>query len=405
SVSFDSGTVLIGAAEKLIKHLPESVEQQIAQGYRAVAIGFYNGVWQNDKELPDRIEPLCAVILADHIRKNAAKTLEYFRKEGVNVKIISGDHVKTVSMIAQKAGLKSWENAVDLSAFGEDADYDSLCQKYTVFARVTPKQKQLLVQAMKRGGHQVAMTGDGVNDLLALREADCSIAIAEGSDASRQISQIVLLDSDFANLPQVVLEGRMVIHNVTRTAGVFFIKTIYSLLLSCFCLLLNTPFPFIPIQITLVDAFIEAYPSFLTIFESDTRRIRGSFLKTALENAAPFALTITAGIIFISLTVPFDTRQRQTVMYLLLILVSMLSVIKSCIPFTKLRAFICVTMVLGAFGALWVLPRLFEVSALTAAMGSCLLAAFVVLALLLVLLFQIKRSIGKHRTQDSVKKR
>lgn len=404
SVSFESGTVLVGAAEKLIKNLPESVEQQIAQGYRAVAIGFYNGVWQNDKELPDGIEPLCAVILADHIRKNAAKTLEYFRKEGVDVKIISGDHVKTVSMIARKAGLKSWENAVDLSAFGEDADYDSLCQKYTVFARVTPKQKQLLVQAMKRGGHQVAMTGDGVNDLLALREADCSIAIAEGSDASRQISQIVLLDSDFANLPQVVLEGRKVIHNVTRTAGVFFIKTIYSLLLSCFCLLLNMPFPFIPIQITLVDAFIEAYPSFLTIFESDTRRIRGSFLRTALENAAPFALTITAGIIFISLTVPFDTRQRQTVMYLLLILVSMLSVIKSCIPFTKLRAFICVTMVLGAFGALWVLPRLFEISALTATMGSYLLVAFVVLAFLLVLLFQIKRSIEKRRTQDSVKK-
>jgi len=406
SVCFESGTVLVGAAEKLIKNLPESVEQQIAQGYRAVAIGFYNGVWQNDKELPDDgIEPLCAVILADHIRKNAAKTLEYFRKEGVDVKIISGDHVKTVSMIARKAGLKSWENAVDLSAFGEDADYDSLCQKYTVFARVTPKQKQLLVQAMKRGGHQVAMTGDGVNDLLALREADCSIAIAEGSDASRQISQIVLLDSDFANLPQVVLEGRKVIHNVTRTASVFFIKTIYSLLLSCFCLLLNMPFPFIPIQITLVDAFIEAYPSFLTIFESDTRRIRGSFLRTALENAAPFALTITAGIIFISLSVPFDTQQRQTVMYLLLILVSMLSVIKSCIPFTKLRVFICVTMVLGAFGALWVLPRLFEVSALTAAMGSYLLVAFVVLVFLLVLLFQIKRSIEKRRTQDSVKKR
>lgn len=404
SVSFDSGTVLIGAAEKMIKTLPEPVEQQIEQGYRAVVIGFYNGIWQNEKELPDGIEPLCAVILADHIRKNAAKTLEYFRKEGVDVKIISGDHVKTVSMIAQKAGLKAWENAVDLSAFGEDADYDSLCQKYTVFARVTPKQKQLLVQAMKRGGHQVAMTGDGVNDLLALREADCSIAIAEGSDASRQISQIVLLDSDFANLPQVVLEGRKVIHNVTRTAGVFFIKTIYSLLLSCFCLLLNMPFPFIPIQITLVDAFIEAYPSFLTIFESDTKRIRGSFLRTALENAAPFALTITAGIIFISLTVPFDSQQRQTVMYLLLILVSMLSVIKSCIPFTKLRAFICVTMVLGAFGALWVLPRLFEVSALTAAMGSYLLAAFVVLAFLLVLLFQIKRSIEKRRTQDSVKK-
>jgi len=403
SVSFESGTVLVGAADKLIKNLPESVERQIGQGCRAIAIGFYNGVWQNDKELPDRIEPLSAVILTDHIRKNTAETLEYFRKEGVDVKIISGDHVKTVSMIARKAGLKSWESAVDLSDFGEDADYDSLCRKYSVFARVTPKQKQLLVRAMKRGGHQVAMTGDGVNDLLALREADCSIAIAEGSDASRQISRIVLLDSDFSNLPQVVLEGRKVINNVTRTAGVFFIKTIYSLLLSCFCLLLNMPFPFIPIQITLVDAFIEAYPSFLSIFESDTRRIRGSFLSTALKNAAPFALTITAGIIFISLTAPFDTQQRQTILYLLLILVSMLSVVKSCIPFTASRVFICVTMALGAFSATRALPKLFEISVLTTAMGSYLLMAFAAMMFLLALLFVIKRSMETNRKSILVK--
>ena len=258
--------------------------------------------------------------------------------------------------------------------------------KYAVFARVTPKQKQLLVMAMKRAGYQVAMTGDGVNDLLALREADCSIAIAEGSDASRQVSQIVLLDSDFANLPQVVLEGRKVINNVTRTAGVFFIKTIYSLLLSLFFLLFNMPFPFIPIQITLIDAFIEAYPSFLTIFESNTKKASRSFLRTALANAAPFALTITAGVIFISLTLPFETQQRQTIMYLLLILISMMSVIKSCMPFTKLRVFICVTMVFGAFGALWLLPQLFEITALTTAMLSYIGKVFVGLLLFLTLL-------------------
>lgn len=397
SVSFNFGTVFIGAAEKMINTLPEPVKQQIEQGYRAIVIGFYSGIWQNKKELPDMIEPLYAVILADNIRKNAAKTLEYFNKEGVDVKIISGDHIKTVSMIAQKAGLKDWENAVDMSVFGEDADYVSLCQRYTVFARVTPKQKQLLVKAMKRRGHKVAMIGDGVNDLLALKESDCSIAIAEGSDASRQISQIVLLDLDFANLPQVVMEGRKVIHNVTRVSGVFFIKTIYSLLLSCFCLLVNMPFPFTPIQITLADAFVEGYPSFLTVFESDTRRIHGSFLRTALGNAAPFALTITAGIIFISLTVPFDIKQRQTIMYLLLILVSMLSVIKSCIPFTKLRVFICVTMVLGAFGTLWILPQLFQISTLTAAMLSYMVKVFAGMLLLLMLLTCIKQTIEKHK--------
>ncbi len=399
AVSFNSaGTVFIGAAERIMNVLPAAVECRIEKGYRAVVIGFYDGEWQNERELPDEIEPLCAVILEDNIRKDTVKTLEYFHKEGVDVKIISGDHVKTVSIIAQKAGLKEWENAVDLSSFGEDMDYDSICMKYAVFARVTPKQKQLLVMAMKRAGHQVAMTGDGVNDLLALREADCSIAIAEGSDASRQISQIVLLDSDFANLPQVVLEGRKVINNVTRTAGVFFIKTIYSLLLSLFFLLLNMPFPFIPIQITLIDAFIEAYPSFLTIFESNTKRARSSFLRTALANAAPFALTITAGIIFISLTVPFDTQQRQTIMYMLLILVSMLSVIKSCIPFTKLRVFICVTMVLGAFGTLWLLPQLFEITAMTTAMLFYIGKVFAGLLLLLTLLVCIRQNIKKHES-------
>jgi cation-transporting ATPase E len=401
AVSFNSaGTVFIGAAERIVSILPASVERQIDKGYRAVVIAFYDGEWQNERELPDGIVPLYAVILADNIRKNTARTLEYFRKEGVDIKIISGDHVKTVSIIAQKAGLKEWENAVDLSSFGEDTDYDSICKKYNVFARVTPKQKQLLVMAMKRAGHQVAMTGDGVNDLLALREADCSIAIAEGSDASRQISQIVLLDSDFANLPQVVLEGRKVINNVTRTAGVFFIKTIYSLLLSLFFLLLNMPFPFIPIQITLVDAFIEAYPSFLSIFESDTKRIRGSFLRGALANATPFALTITAGIIYVSLTLPFDTQQRQTVMYMLLILLSMLSVIKSCIPFTKLRVFICVTMVLGAFGALWILPQLFEISTITTAMLFYISKVFVGLLFLLTFLICVRQNIEKHEVDQ-----
>lgn len=184
--------------------------------------------------------------------------------------MISGDHITTVSQIARRAGLEEWEKAIDLSVLPGEVDYDRICEEYAVFARVTPKQKQELVKALKRQGHQVAMTGDGVNDLLALREADCSIAVADGSDASRQISQIVLLNSDFTNLPQVVMEGRKVIHNVTRTAQVFFIKTIYSVLVSLFCLITNQSFPFIPIQITLVDACIEAYPSFLTISAADS---------------------------------------------------------------------------------------------------------------------------------------
>ncbi len=215
---------------------------------------------------------------------------------------------------------------------------------------------------MQRQGHQVAMTGDGVNDLLALREADCSIAVADGSDASRQIAQVVLLDSDFTNLPHVVMEGRKVINNVTRTAQVFFIKTIYSVLVSFFCLFSNQPFPFIPIQVTLIDACIEAYPSFVSIVESDIRRIRGRFLPTALSHAAPFGITVAVMISVFSLLAPFGVEQRQTTMYMLLILISMGAVIKSCIPLTWLRAFVCVTMVGGTFFALAILPSLFEIT-------------------------------------------
>lgn len=372
-VSFGkNGSLFVGAPERIFQRLSgeasESLDQELEKGYRLLAVGYIDCEWKDKEKLPGFIQPLYAVVLEDRIRHNAKQTLEFFDRQGVDIKVISGDHVKTVSMIAKRAGLKRWKHAIDMSVIGENADYDSLCEEYAVFARVTPKQKQELVKALQRKGHQVAMTGDGVNDLLALREADCSIAIADGSDASRQIAQVVLMDSDFTHLPEVVMEGRKVIHNVTRTASVFFIKTIYSVLVSVFCLLFNIGFPFIPIQITLIDACIEAYPSFLTIVESDTRRIKGRFLETALKGAAPFGITVTGMILAVSLLIPLPADQKRTVMYLVLIILSMTAVIKSCIPFNILRGFICVTMVIGTFGALVILPGLFEVCAMNLAM-------------------------------------
>lgn len=408
-ISFEgAGSIFIGAPERLMDRLPERLEHELGKGRRVVIIGYCGKIWEDEQILPDRIEPLYGVVLEDTIRRNAAKTLKFFREEGVDVRVISGDHVKTVSMIAKRAGLERWKDAVDMSIQGDSPDYDRLCRMYAVFARVTPKQKQELVKVLKRQGHQVAMTGDGVNDLLALREADCSIAMADGSDASRQISQVVLLDSDFTHLPQVVMEGRKVIHNVTRTAGVFFIKTIYSVLVSIFCLLANVPFPFIPIQITLIDACIEAYPSFVTILESDTRRIRGSFLKSALSHAAPFGIAAAVMIAVISLASPFSPAENRTVMYLLLILISMAAVIKSCIPFTGLRAFICITMLIGTFGALVILPSLFEVTAVSASMGICISVASVVLICLalaadrVILIWQEKAPGDRKRGESAV---
>ena len=370
SVSFENlGTIFVGAPDKLLEEdIPDLLKMEMEAGRRVIVIGYYNKIWENINALPQNIKPLYGVILEDNIRKNAKKTLQFFKQEGVDVKIISGDHAKTVSMIAKKAGLAHWERVVDMSAFQNEPDYEELTSKYSVFARVTPKQKQELVKALKRQGHKVAMTGDGVNDLLALREADCAIAIADGSDASKQISEVVLLDSDFTNLPQVVMEGRKVVHNVTRTAGVFFIKTIYSVIVSLFCLIANVSFPFIPIQITLVDACIEAYPSFLTILESDTRKIQGTFLQQVLRNAAPFAVVISGVIAGFSLADPFSAPENQTIMYFLLILISMTAVIRSCIPMNPLRAFLCITMVFGTFFAIMILPNLLQITMLTKAM-------------------------------------
>ena len=360
AVSFEGkGTIFLGAPERIFHRLPPEAEEQMENGCRVIALGYSKEQWTAEDQLPEDLTPVYLVSLLDQIRKNASQTLAYFKREGVEVKVISGDHGKTVAAVAKRAGLEKWNNTVDMSKRPENPDYEELCSHYTVFARTTPEQKRELVRAMKRQGHKVAMTGDGVNDLLALKEADCSIAVSEGSDASRQISQIVLLDSDFSYLPQVVLEGRKVVNNVTRTAGVFFIKTIYSVLVSIFCLVANVPFPFIPIQITLVDAFVEAYPSFLTIFESDTRQIKGRFLQTVFKRALPFALLVTAEVVVLSLIQPVGADKTQILMYLLLIVISMSAVVKSCIPFDKLRTFICTTMAAGICMALTILPGLF----------------------------------------------
>lgn len=183
-----SGSVFVGAPEKLMRKLPGELEQRLEEGCRVIIVGYVPMQWEDEAALPEEIQPLYGVVLEDTIRENTRETLDFFHREGVDVKVISGDHVKTVSMIAKRAGLYRWKDAVDLSTLGEDIDYEQICQQYAVFARVTPGQKKELVCALKRQGHQVAMTGDGVNDLLALREADCSIAVADGSDASRQVA-------------------------------------------------------------------------------------------------------------------------------------------------------------------------------------------------------------------------
>lgn len=342
------GTIVIGAVEKIIKgDLPKEIKLQMEQGMRIIAVGQTPKTVSEDK-LPE-LKPLMILILSDTIRKYTKETLEYFHHEGIEIKVISGDNVNTVTAIAKKAGVKNYQNYLDMTTI-KDSEIKSIIQDYTIFGRVTPSQKKMIVEALKDAGHRVAMTGDGVNDLLALKESDCSIAIAQGSDASKQISQVVLLNSDFTCLPDVLLEGRKVVNNVTRVAGVFFIKTIYTILLSLGCVLFNLEFPFIPLQITLIDLLIEAMPSFMTIFEADTRKIKGKFLPKVLSKAFSSAISIIVMFILIRLMTPYlglSDLKSLTLMYITLGVISMAAVIRSCYPFTKLRVLVCLTMISG----------------------------------------------------------
>lgn len=343
-------TYIMGAPEKLMNHIPDSIMHAMKEGKRCIIIGISEQILDENIQ-PSQIHPLYAVVLSDSIREHVQETLAYFKAEGIHIKVISGDHVDAVSAIAHKAGIDAYDRSIDMSQVKEEeASFDAIVHTHTVFGRVTPKQKKLLVQALQRQGHKVAMTGDGVNDMLALKEADCGIAIAEGSDAVKQIAQVVLLNSDFASLSHILLEGRRVVNNMTRVSGVFFIKTMYSIVLSLLCAIGNFPFPFVPIQITLIDAAIEAFPAFLTLLEPNTQAIKGAFLPIVLRKAIPNALAILFCILIIlgmSNSFAIQNNEAVTMMYACVALISMQAVIKSCLPMTKLRAVVCTCMIIG----------------------------------------------------------
>ncbi len=244
SVTLDNGqTLVIGAPEKLCKTVPYEAADLMADGKRVIFAGLCSGEIN-----PQSIEVIGMIVISDKVRKNAHKTIQYFYSQGIDVKVISGDNAYSASTVAEKAGIKNAGLYVDMSEV-MDADIENAAQRYKVFGRVTPKQKKLLIAAMQKKGHKVAMTGDGVNDLLAMRQADCSAAMGAGYDVAKQTAQLVLLNSDFTVLKDVISEGRRVINNLTKSAGVFFIKTIYSILLCIICLLFNADFPFIPIRL------------------------------------------------------------------------------------------------------------------------------------------------------------
>lgn len=310
----DQGSFAFGAPEFIFKEMTAEMQSKIQpyleEGQRVLVLVEYPGTLEEELVYEPRL--LATLIISDNLRENAQATFGYFAKQDVQLKVISGDHPLTVSKIAQKAGIKNAEAFIDMSSLDEPIDYKALVTQTTVFGRVTPKQKQSLIQALKIN-HTVCMTGDGVNDVLALREADIGVAMANGSSAARAASDVILLDSDFARMQNVLNEGRRVINNIERVASMYLVKTIYSLVLAVIFMIIASPYPFEPVQLTPINALTVGIPSFFLALKPSYERIKGDFLNNILRVSLPGALTVVSAVMIIQLAnVLFDLDYQAT---------------------------------------------------------------------------------------------
>ena len=351
-------------------------------------------------EIQGTPEPLCLILIRDKLRAEARDTIRYFIEQGVALKVISGDAVTTVAHIAAQAGIPRADRAVDMTTLTTDDEVKAAAETYTVFGRVTPHQKQQLIQAMKAAGHTVAMTGDGVNDVLALREADCSVAMAAGSDAARNIAQLVLINNDFSAMPRVVAEGRRSINNIQRSSSLFLVKTVFSILLGVLTVCLHMRYPFQPIQMTLVGACTIGLPSFVLALEPNHDRVRGNFLFNILSRAIPGAVTIVCniGLLYICQRLfALSDEQVSSMAVVLTALTGILLLIRISLPFTPIRAallaVVCGSMLVG----LTVFRELFEITPFTPLMLGTLLVLGIVCAVLFSGLYLISEFIREKK--------
>ena len=300
----DRGTYLMGAAQFLFPEGREEIldvcQKYAQEGLRVLTLA-HSCQMAEGTELPADLEPVALLLLTDVIREEAPDTLKFFDSQEVDLKVISGDDPVTVSAIAKRAGLKNAESYVDATTLETEEDLEEAVSKYSVFGRVTPQQKKEMVQALQKQGHTVAMTGDGVNDVLALKEADCSIAMAQGSDAAKNIANVVLLDSNFASMPHIVNQGRRVVNNIRTAASMFLIKTMFSVMLSLLTIFFGNTYPFEPIQMSLISACAVGIPTFLLAQENNYDKIDHTFLRHVFLNAFPAAITISSCVFAIML--------------------------------------------------------------------------------------------------------
>jgi cation-transporting ATPase E len=352
-VELEGGTYVLGAPEFVLREQMEAynekVEEYSGQGYRVLVFAEYDGELDG-KALAQKVTPLALLLLSNPIRKGAKDTFSYFAKRDVEIKVISGDNPLTVSVVAEKAGIAGADRYVDASTLQTKEDIYEAVEKYTVFGRVTPDQKRQLVAALKAHKKTVAMTGDGVNDVLALKDADCSIAMASGSDAASNVSQLVLLDSDFSRMPSVVMEGRRVVNNIQRTASLYIVKNIFSICLAIFSVFLMWEYPLEPTQVTLISMFTIGIPSTVLALEQNKDRISGHFMTNVLVKALPAGLTdflVVSGLVLFCREFEVDLECLSTSCTILIGIVGFMILYRIAKPITKMHAALLVGLAAG----------------------------------------------------------
>lgn len=385
------GSYVLGAYEYTIKDDSyKSTIEEYSESYRVLALSYSENPIV-DSSLPTNLKLIAIILLKDTIRPNAKKTIEYFKSQDVNVKIISGDSVKTVCNVAKNVGLDSIQ-ALDTSKVSSE-ELENSVEDYNIFCRVTPENKKLIVKSLKDKGHTVAMTGDGVNDVPALKEADCSIALSNGAEATRNISQLMLLNSDFSSLPKVVAEGRRSINNIKRSASLFLIKTIYSILLDLIFTILTLNFPFVPIQLTLISAICIGIPSFTLALEPNNKRVSGNFLKYILQKAIPTALDIVFTVTLISILgdsffINLPQEEISTICVITTAFIGLIHLFRLCQPFNTMRKVLFIGMCIMFIGGITLFNGLFSIVRISK-VGYILMFSTMILSIILFYVFHV----------------
>lgn len=369
----ENGRYVVGAPEFIMGDRYDSIRSEAEpwseRGCRVLLLAAYDTAFDDGPLQSAHVAPIALVFLSNLLRPDAQETFRYFASQGVSVRVISGDNPITVAQVAARAGIENADRYVDATTLSTEQDFEEAVKYYTVFGRVTPEQKRYLVRAFQKQGHTVAMTGDGVNDVLALKDANCGIAMASGSQAASQVAQIVLLNSQFSAMPAIVAEGRRVINNIQRAASLFLVKNIFSFALTLLLLFIDMPYPLLPIQLSLISTFTIGIPSFFLALEPNYARVEGKFMRNVIRRAMPGGLTnltivLLAG--FFTSTFGLSNEQLNTICVWVMSAVGLVTLYHVSVPFTRLRLAVLAAMTAAMLFSLLVIPAFFDLPVLNA---------------------------------------